>query len=206
MHSINARGPSPISEPLHGLAGSSVFTRASMSDLLHGPAAPPAPHATSTGGAAAAAASWAHKTSDPYYVAPTRELLLSQYMVSDKEYQDFLLYGGAYKDDRMPGIDCGGVRVTGKGCARGCAGVSFVGMLFLLWAGLMIQLQPLYLKGIDYNSGFVKSGNTAGNGGGGGGGGGGANNYYGGGQQQQRQQQKYGQNERRPLRPEASNA
>jgi len=179
-----------------------------MSDLLHGP---------DSGGSGGGRISSPHdgrggrrgrSSADPFYIAPTRELLLSQYMVGDKQYQDFLLYGKSYKDDNLPGYDCGGVRITPRSTTRVCAGWSAVGMLFMLWAGLMIQCQPLYLKGLDYNSGFVKRSSS----------GGGGNNYnansnYAGeqGQNQQENQQNYyagqgGSTGRRPIRPQASNA
>ena len=210
-HGLGGGAPSSaVSEPPLRLADSSVFTRASMSDLLHGPDSGGSSNGKISHGGRAAGRGM---SSDPFYIAPTRELLLSQYMVGDKQYQDFLLYGKEYKDDNLPGYDCGGVRVTPKSAAKLCAGWSAVGMIFMLWAGLMIQCQPLYLKGIDYNSGFVKRSS---------GGGSNANNYnvngngnYAGEQVQNQQEANEQYNNyagqgsasgRRPIRPQASNA
>ena len=209
-HGLGAAPSSAVSEPPLGLADSSVFARASISD---GPDSGGSSNdKVSHGGRGADRG----MSSDPFYIAPTRELLLSQYMVGDKQYQDFLLYGKGYKDDNLPGYDCGGVRLTPKSAAKMCAGWSAVGMIFMLWAGLMIQCQPLYLKGINYNSGFVK---RSGGGGGGGGGGSNVNNYnvninYAGEQMQNQQEvnEQYnsysgqGGSGRRPIRPQASNA
>lgn len=209
-HGLGAAPSSAVSEPPLGLADSSVFTRASMSDLLHGPDS----GGSSNGNISHGGRAGRGMSSDPFYIAPTRELLLSQYMVGDKQYQDFLLYGKEYKDDNLPGYDCGGVRLTPQSAAKMCAGWSAVGMIFMLWAGLMIQCQPLYLKGIDYNSGFVKRSSGGGNN---------VNTYningnYAGEQVQNQQQtndqqQQYnnyagqvGGSGRRPIRPQASNA
>ena len=202
---VGAAPSSAVSEPPLGLADSSVFARASVSD---GPDSGGSSNGKIRRGGRGAGRGM---SSDPFYIAPTRELLLSQYMVGDKQYQDFLLYGKEYKDDSLPGYDCGGVRLTPQSAARMCAGWSAVGMIFMLWAGLMIQCQPLYLKGIDYNSGFVKRSSSN------------VNNYNGNGdyageqvqnqQQTNDQQQQYnnyaGQGSgsgRRPIRPQASNA
>ena len=136
---------------------------------------PPLSHASSMSSIAMDGSAVGGATSasiDPYYVAPNRDLLLSKYMVSDREYEQFLLYGRG-SGDPAPGFDCGGGRITGRMAARTCAGWSFVGMMFLLWAGCMIELQPLYIKGINYNEGFVDRSDGSN------GGGGDADDFYG---------------------------
>jgi uncharacterized membrane protein (GlpM family) len=57
----------------------------------------------------------------------------------DKYYQDFLQ--GKPRRQSTAFIDS-------QKCARGCAGFSLVAILFLLFIGMLVDRQPIYIKGI----------------------------------------------------------
>jgi len=63
---------------------------------------------------------------------------LNDVMIPDKQLLDFKMRIHDRKDMKY------GTRY----CAQFCSGLSFVGMLFLLIIGTLIEIQPLYIKGI----------------------------------------------------------
>ncbi|KAL9180239.1 hypothetical protein ACHAXT_008209 [Thalassiosira profunda] len=83
-----------------------------------------------------------------------KPLPLSDFLINDQCYERYQLEG---KRASYRGY-LGGKNATisnDKGfmdpafLARVCAGCSFVGMLFLIWVAIMMETQPLYIKGVS---------------------------------------------------------
>jgi len=80
---------------------------------------------------------------------------LADFLVNDRCYQRYLMEG---KRMKYRGIKGSGIKGLGEGekgwlndssfLAKACAGASFVGMMFLIFVAIIIQTQPLYLKGV----------------------------------------------------------
>lgn len=78
---------------------------------------------------------------------------LSDFVINDSCYQRYLLEG---KRARYRGIK-GGIAIddNNKGImdstflAKVCAISSCIGMLFLIWVSIMMEIQPLYIKGVS---------------------------------------------------------
>ncbi|KAL7553537.1 hypothetical protein ACHAWF_016818 [Thalassiosira exigua] len=85
-----------------------------------------------------------------------KPLKLSDFLINDRCYQRYLMEG---KRASYRGI--GGKNATigsSKGfldpsfLAKVCAGASFVGMLFLIFVAIILETQPLYIKGVSVKS------------------------------------------------------
>ena len=82
---------------------------------------------------------------------------LSDFVINDRCYERYLLEG---KRDRFMGINSKKTAPgsSGKGfigpsfLAKFCAGWSFVGMIFLVFAAIVLETQPLFVKGISIKS------------------------------------------------------
>ncbi|EED93375.1 predicted protein [Thalassiosira pseudonana CCMP1335] len=81
---------------------------------------------------------------------------LTDFLVNDRNYQMYLI--GGKRGAAFRGLRGNGVLVSEESSrswysepvflAKLCAGASFVGMVFLIYIALIIELQPLYIKGI----------------------------------------------------------
>jgi len=70
---------------------------------------------------------------------------LKDLMVADEDYLQFSLV-----DSSQQRVGCGGIDYESQVmCARICTGFSFVAILFLVFVGVLIHKQPLYIKGIN---------------------------------------------------------
>lgn len=88
---------------------------------------------------------------------------LSDFVINDSCYQRYLLEG---KRGKYKGLK-GSATIDGnnKGImdptflAKVCAISSFIGMLFLIWVAVMMETQPLYIKGVSPKSNYGGGGN-----------------------------------------------
>ena len=83
---------------------------------------------------------------------------LSDFVINDSCYQRYLLEGkrGKYKGLRGMNIDANASKgiMDPTFLAKVCAFSSFVGMLFLIWVAVMMETQPLYIKGVSPKSNY----------------------------------------------------
>ena len=91
---------------------------------------------------------------DGYEDVLDKPLKLSDFSINDKCYQRYLSEG---KRSSYRGITNGKIRSSSsdKGfmdpifLAKVCAGASFVGMIFLIFVAIIMETQPLYIKGVS---------------------------------------------------------
>lgn len=84
---------------------------------------------------------------------------LSDFVINDSCYQRYLLEGKRGKYKGLKGMNAADGNAS-KGImdptflAKVCAFSSFVGMLFLIWVAVMMETQPLYIKGVSPKSSY----------------------------------------------------
>jgi len=83
---------------------------------------------------------------------------LSDFVINDSCYRRYLLEGkrGKYKGLRGMNIDANASKgiMDPAFLAKVCAFSSCVGMLFLIWVAVMMETQPLYIKGVSPKSNY----------------------------------------------------
>lgn len=88
---------------------------------------------------------------------------LSDFVINDSCYQRYLLEGKRGKYKGLKGMKSADGNAS-KGImdptflAKVCAFSSFVGMLFLIWVAVMMETQPLYIKGVSPKSSYGADG------------------------------------------------
>lgn len=88
---------------------------------------------------------------------------LSDFVINDSCYQRYLLEGKRGKYKGLKGMNSADENAS-KGImdptflAKVCAFSSFVGMLFLIWVAVMMETQPLYIKGVSPKSSYGADG------------------------------------------------
>jgi hypothetical protein len=72
---------------------------------------------------------------------PVYSSLRTPHMIPDSKYQEFVLGEAFAKRQRPPPVDpiC---------CSKFCAGFSLVAMTFLLFIGILLDAQPIFIKGV----------------------------------------------------------
>lgn len=77
--------------------------------------------------------------------------ILRDFLVEDENYVQFLLGDRSvnHRDDGPSPRRRQHQQQYSNQCGSFCTGFSFVGMLFLIWVGLIIEIQPIFIKGIS---------------------------------------------------------
>ena len=83
-----------------------------------------------------------------------KPLKLSDFSINDRCYQRYITEGkrASYRGiggKNMTNANKGGGILDPQFLAKVSAGVSFVGMIFLIWVAIMMETQPLFIKGVS---------------------------------------------------------